>query len=64
MANVVVCAEGLGKKYTIGHLVQRERYAALRDVISRGARNAWRNTANVLCGRVMAPAIARRSSGR
>ena len=36
---VVIRAEGLGKKYVIGHERERERYA-LRDVIARSARNA------------------------
>ena len=31
-------AEGLGKKYIIGHEAERERYIALRDVLARGAR--------------------------
>ena len=32
-ADVMVRAEGLGKKYLIRHRAERERYAALRDVI-------------------------------
>ena len=39
MSDVVIRAEGLGKKYLIGHESQRERYTALRDVIgAHGAR--------------------------
>lgn len=39
--STVIRAELLGKKYIIGH--QRpERYTALRDVITRGARNFGR----------------------
>ena len=30
--DVVIRAEGLGKKYIIGHEAERERYVALRDV--------------------------------
>ena len=33
--DVVIRAEGLGKKYVIGHEAQRERYVALRDVLAR-----------------------------
>ena len=35
--DVVIRAEGLGKKYLIGHQAERERYMALRDVLARGA---------------------------
>ena len=38
-SDVVIRAEGLGKKYVIGHESERERYTALRDVIGRSARN-------------------------
>jgi lipopolysaccharide transport system ATP-binding protein len=51
--DVVIRAEGLGKKYVIGHEAQRERYLALRDVLARGARDAWRKTADMLCGRTI-----------
>ena len=34
MNDVVIRAEGLGKKYLIGHEAERERYTALRDVIA------------------------------
>jgi lipopolysaccharide transport system ATP-binding protein len=44
---VVICAEGLGKKYLIGHAAKRERYVALRDVIARGARDFWCKTAGI-----------------
>ena len=37
---IVIRAEGLGKKYLIGHQAPRERYYALRDVIARGAGRA------------------------
>ena len=33
----MIRAEGLGKKYLIGHQAERERYTALRDVMARGA---------------------------
>jgi lipopolysaccharide transport system ATP-binding protein len=44
MSDVVIRAEHLGKKYVIGHQIQRERYVALRDVLARGAKNALRKT--------------------
>lgn len=52
MANdVVIRAEGLGKKYLIGHQAERERYTALRDVIARSARNFKRSVGDLLGGR-------------
>src|SRR5208282_4597995 len=51
--NVVIRAEGLGKKYMIGHGAERERYVALRDVLTRGARNLWRKTADTVRGRAI-----------
>jgi lipopolysaccharide transport system ATP-binding protein len=51
--DVVICAEGLGKKYLIGHAAERERYVALRDVLVRGAHNLWRKTADMARGRVI-----------
>src|SRR5207302_1149627 len=43
-SNVITRAEGLGKKYVIGHQAERERYTALRDVIARSVRG-WARTA-------------------
>jgi lipopolysaccharide transport system ATP-binding protein len=52
MANdVVIHAEGLGKKYMIGHMGERERYVALRDELVRGAHNRWRKTVDMVRGR-------------
>jgi lipopolysaccharide transport system ATP-binding protein len=51
--HVVIRAEGLGKKYLIGHAAERERYVALRDVLTRGARNVWRKTADMARGRAI-----------
>jgi lipopolysaccharide transport system ATP-binding protein len=53
--DIVIRAEGLGKKYVIGHETERERYVALRDVIARGARNAWRMAGDMVHGRVVVP---------
>jgi lipopolysaccharide transport system ATP-binding protein len=49
--DVVIQVEGLGKKYLIGHESERERYVALRDVMARTTRNAWRKTADMIRGR-------------
>lgn len=51
MSDVVITAEQLGKKYTIGHEVQRERYTALRDVLARGMRSAFRQARDLALGR-------------
>ena len=51
--DVVIRAEGLGKKYVIGHAAGRERYVALRDVLARGAHNLWRKTADMARGRAI-----------
>ena len=53
--DIIIRAEGLGKKYVIGHEAERERYVALRDVIARGARNAWRMAADMAKGRIVVP---------
>src|SRR3954470_21201504 len=50
---IVIRAEGLGKRYDIGHTVERESYVALRDVLARGARGVWRRTADMLHGRAV-----------
>ena len=49
--DVVIRAEGLGKKYVIGHETERERYVALRDVMARTAQNAWRKMLDMARGR-------------
>jgi lipopolysaccharide transport system ATP-binding protein len=51
--DVVIRAEGLGKKYLIGHAAEREPYVALRDVLVRGAHNLWRKTADMARGRAL-----------
>jgi homopolymeric O-antigen transport system ATP-binding protein len=56
MANdVVIRAEGLGKKYLIGHAIEREPYTALRDVVARGARNAWHKAGDLARGHALVP---------
>jgi lipopolysaccharide transport system ATP-binding protein len=51
MTEVVIRAEGLAKKYVIGHQTQRERYTALRDVLPRTASRLMRTTLDVVRGR-------------
>ena len=51
MSDVVIKAEGLGKKYIIGHQAERERYTALRDVMVRSARGVWHKTRDLLQGK-------------
>lgn len=47
--DVVIRAEGLGKKYVIGHS-ERERYVALRDVIARTARGFAQSVTDLVRG--------------
>jgi len=52
MANeIAIHAEGLGKKYVIGHESQRERYVTLRDVMARTARRLGRTALDMMRGR-------------
>src|SRR5262249_50137890 len=52
--DVVIRAEGLGKKYIIGHETERERYTALRDVVAGTARNVWKRAVGAAPGRAIA----------
>jgi lipopolysaccharide transport system ATP-binding protein len=51
--DVVIRAEGLGKKYVIGHETERERYMALRDVAARTAHTLWRRAVDTARGRAI-----------
>jgi lipopolysaccharide transport system ATP-binding protein len=51
--DVVIRAEGLGKRYKIGHEAEGEPHPSLRDMLARGARNAWRKTADMARGRAI-----------
>jgi lipopolysaccharide transport system ATP-binding protein len=51
VGDVVIRAEGLGKKYAIGHHAERERYLSLRDVLARSARRFLRTSADLARGR-------------
>lgn len=53
MSDIVIRAEGLGKKYLIGHAAERERYVALGDTLVRGAHNLWRKAADMARGRAI-----------
>jgi len=51
VSDVVVRAEGLGKKYWVGHQAKRERYTALRDVMSNAVRGFVRSARDMMRGR-------------
>jgi len=53
MSDVLIHAEGLGKKYIIGHQADRERYTALRDVVARGAKTFLRKASDLAHGRAV-----------
>ncbi|MDX2067859.1 MAG: polysaccharide ABC transporter ATP-binding protein [Haliscomenobacter sp.] len=50
MSDIVIKAEGLGKKYLIGHQSERERYTALRDVLARNVKGVLNKTRQVFSG--------------
>src|SRR5437899_8868761 len=52
MSDVVIKAEGLGKKYVIGHQAENGRYVALRDVLTHNVRNMWHKTKDLFRGDV------------
>src|SRR5438477_8767348 len=52
MSDVVIKAEGLGKKYIIGHQTENGRYVALRDVLTHNVRSMWHKTKDLLRGDV------------
>lgn len=52
MSDVVIRAEGLGKKYVIGH-ESSERYTALRDVIAQQGRRLLRSARDMAAGRAL-----------
>ena len=51
MSDVVIRAEGLGKKYLIGHQASNDGYVALRDVMARTAKGFVRSARDMLRGR-------------
>src|SRR3989442_1696931 len=52
MSDVVIKAEGLGKKYVIGHQAESGGYVALRDVLTHNVRNMWHKTKDLFRGDV------------
>ena len=52
-SDVIICAEGLGKQYLIGHQGKRERYVALRDVVTDNVRRLGRTAMDLIHGRPM-----------
>jgi lipopolysaccharide transport system ATP-binding protein len=53
MSEVVIRAEGLGKKYIIGHQAERERYTTLRDSVGRSLRNWGRSARDMFAGKAL-----------
>ncbi len=51
MSDVVIKAENLGKKYTIGHQAENGGYVALRDVLMQNARGLWHKTKDLVQGK-------------
>lgn len=51
MSDVVIKAENLGKKYTIGHQAENGRYMALRDVLVHNAKSLWYKTKDLASGK-------------
>ena len=50
-SDVIIRVDGLGKKYVIGHELERQRYVALRDVMGRSAGNFIRRGVGMMRGR-------------
>lgn len=53
MSHVIIRAEGLGKKYVIGHETKSESYVALRDEVGRIVRNTLRKANDMFHGRAI-----------
>jgi lipopolysaccharide transport system ATP-binding protein len=51
MPDIVIQANNLGKKYTIGHQAENGRYTALRDVLMQNARSLWHKTRDLMQGK-------------
>ena len=51
MSDIVIKAENLGKKYTIGHQAEKGGYTALRDVLMQSAGSLWHKTKNLMQGK-------------
>ncbi|MCK9364729.1 MAG: polysaccharide ABC transporter ATP-binding protein [Syntrophales bacterium] len=53
MNDIVIKAENIGKKYTIGHQAQHGGYTALRDVLAQNARTLWNKTKDLATGKAI-----------
>lgn len=51
MSDIIIKAENLGKKYTIGHHTNNGRYTALRDVWMQNARSLWHKAKELVQGK-------------
>ena len=51
MSDIVIQAENLGKRYTIGHQTDNGRYTALRDVLMQNARSLWYKMRDLVQGK-------------
>jgi lipopolysaccharide transport system ATP-binding protein len=51
MPDLVIQANNLGKKYTIGHQTESGRYTALRDVLMQNALSLWHKTRDLVQGK-------------
>jgi lipopolysaccharide transport system ATP-binding protein len=51
MPDLVIQANNLGKKYTIGYQAENGRYTALRDVLMQNARSLWHKTRDLVQGK-------------
>ncbi|MCX5811368.1 MAG: ATP-binding cassette domain-containing protein [Proteobacteria bacterium] len=51
MSSIVIKSDNLGKKYIIGHKVERGGYTALRDVLIHNARTLWDKTKDLPTGK-------------
>jgi len=51
MSDIVIKAENLGKKYTIGHQAENGHYVSLRDVLMQNVRNFWHKTKDMMQGK-------------
>lgn len=53
MTDILIQAEGLSKRYIIGHQAQRERYTSLREVLMRRLRTFARKASDLAHGRAV-----------
>jgi lipopolysaccharide transport system ATP-binding protein len=51
MSDTIIKVENIGKKYIIGHQVQRVGDTTLRDVLMQNTRNIWNKTKDLVSGK-------------